>query len=96
MDVVIFHDLPQQPHSAAFIFGRHVSGIVESLRHFGKIVGVDDDGPAPQFGSSAGELADDQHAAFVYLSRTELFCYQIHAILERSDQADVGRPIVGE
>src|ERR1700730_3709652 len=96
LHAVVFNDLTQETHTSAPLVHRHMCGIVQRFRHFGKIVGIDQNGTIAQLRSRTGEFADDKDATLVHLGRAEFLGHKVHSILEWSDQADVSSAIVSE
>ena len=69
---------------------------MKCLCHFREVIRIHQNGATAQLRSGARKLAYDQDAAFVNLGGAEFLCHQIHSILQRRNQADVGGPIVSQ
>ena len=48
-----------------------------------------------QFAGGAGELAQNQHTAFVPARRQKFLGDQVHAVVQRRDHAEICRAVVG-
>ena len=82
----------QRPHARPPFLARHHDGAVERLGHARGIERIDVQ-RLRQLVVGARELAQHQHPVLVAAAGDELLGDQVHAVAERRDQHDVGRPV---
>src|SRR6266436_324253 len=92
VDVVLSHRLAHPGHPGALLLGRHLDRAADRVGHAVEVVGVDEQRVAELRGS-ARELAQDERAP-VLADRDELLGDEVHAVVERRDQAQVGMAVV--
>jgi hypothetical protein len=92
MHVVALDPVAHSGHARPALLLGHIQGVVEGRRHVLQVVGVDQQ-RIRQLGGGAGEFAKDQDPVPVGARGHELLGYQVHAVSQRSDEADRGRSI---
>jgi len=82
LDTVSANDIAQQTHACALLLYRHNTGLVNGFGNSGQVVRIDNDRAMLQLRAGAGELADNHHAHFVNLRRTEFLGNEVHSIFQ--------------
>src|SRR6266567_1524851 len=95
-DVLIAHHASHPFHARAALGLVHAERFQNRVGHFFHIVRIDEQGAGLELLGRAGELAQDEHAIAVDSAHAIFLGYEIHSILERSDEGDVARAIVRE
>ena len=94
IDVVLADDLPHPRHPAPLFFCRHFDRPPDALGELLDRVGIDRDGVG-QFPSRPREAAQQEDPRQIILGGDELLRYQVHSVVERTDDAQIGQLIVG-
>src|SRR5665213_1058674 len=95
VDIVLADVGAHALHADAALFRRHLQSAVDRVRHLVRVVRIHQE-RIGQLMARAGEAAQDQHALVVVARRHEFLCNQIHAVVQRRDQAEISGPVVGK
>ena len=85
--------LPHAPHPRLFFFGIHFQAETNGLSQLLHVVRVHHQGVA-QLTARSGKTAEDENAFLVLARGNEFLGHQVHAVVERSHQAQIGGPII--
>src|SRR5579859_612400 len=92
VDIVFQNNLAHAGHGLSLLFFAHFQGLVDEAGQLVHVVGIDEQSVAKLLGS-ARETAQEQNAAIILAGGDKFLRYKIHAVVERSDQADRSRAI---
>ena len=93
VNVVFLDDLAHALHAQLLLFRLHLQGHPDGVGGLVDVIRVHQQRIA-QFAGRPGELAQDQHAAFVLARGQKFFRYQVHAVVQRGHQTKIGGSIV--
>src|SRR5688572_28528583 len=79
-------------HATPPLGGIHLEGDPDCLRHALHVVGIHDEVVA-HVARGAGEAAQHEHAIVVVPGGHELLGDEVHALVERGDQTQIGRAV---
>src|SRR6202030_3227696 len=91
IDVLLLDHFAQALHAGGPFFGFHLQGEADRLSGAFDVVRIHQNSVA-QLARGSGKTAEHQHSLFVIASRDELLGHQVHAIVQRRDQANVCAP----
>ncbi len=89
IDIAFSNHATQVTHAVVPLVRGHLESRADAFRELFDVVRVHDE-RIVQLGRRAGELAQDQHAVLILARRDELLRDQIHPVVQRSDQAEIG------
>jgi hypothetical protein len=93
INILFFDNFAHAANPHLLFFRFHFKGYPNRFGALVDVVGIYQQCIA-QFARSSGELAQDQHTAFVAPRREKLLRHQIHAVVQRCDHAHVGGAVV--
>ena len=79
-------------HALSAFIARHLKAAVHGIGNAGGVVRIDEEGIA-QLDGCAGEAAEDQDALFIFAGGDVLLGDEVHAVMERGDEAKVSDAI---
>src|ERR1051326_6765346 len=88
----MFHLRAHAAHPRDALPGLHFERVEDGVGERLGVIGIDKQGVG-KFASSAGEGTEDEDAVFIVPRRDILLGDQVHAVVQRGDQADVGGTI---
>src|SRR5260221_654686 len=86
VDIVFQNDLAHAGHQLTLLLFAHFDGLANGAGELVHVVGIDEQ-RVTKFLRSTGETAEDKHTAIVFAGGDEFLGHQIHAVVERGDQA---------
>ena len=93
IDIVFFYDAPHALDAKLLVLRLHLDRDPNCLGGLFDVVRIHQQSIA-QLARRAGELAQDQHSALVPASCEKFLRDQVHAVMQRSDQAEIGCAVV--
>ena len=96
-DVLVAHHTSHALHARAALGVAHAEYFQNGVGYLLHVVGIYQHRAGLELLGCACELAEDQHAVvFIHAACAVLFGYQVHAVLERRNQRDFARTVVGQ
>jgi len=89
---MLLKGLAHSSHPRLLLLWLHRHGVPNSLSDLVNVIRIDDQ-RIEEFSRGSGELAEDEHAAFILPSSHKLLGHQVHAIMERRHKTDVGSTV---
>src|SRR5579884_206922 len=92
INVMFLDDAPHALHPRTLLLKRHLEAYPDRLCQLLNIVRIHQK-RIPELARRARKAAENQHSALVVARGHKLLGHQVHAVVQRSDHAKIGRPI---
>jgi len=80
-------------HPSVTLIGRHVERLRETVGKPLDVVGINQNGVVTELLRRAGQLAQHEHTFEIFAGRDELLRHQVHPVVQRADETEVGQPV---
>ena len=96
-DILVAYQTSHALHARAAFGLVHAERIQNRIGHLLDIIGIHQHRAGPELLGRTGELAENQDAiVLIHAACAIFFGHEVHAVLERRNQRDFARPVVGQ